>query len=397
MKMKNKRLLVLGGNQYQIPLIEYARSKNIVVGLVDINENAPAKKYADYFYNVSLKDKEEVLKVVNIFRPDGITVGTVETAVLTCAYVADKCGLKGLGSKTAIRSTNKYEMIKTFKEHNVPCPDFQFISKDEINDAKCKIAYPVIVKPCDMSGSRGILLANNDGEFIEAIKKSSSISNSGDVIVEEYMNGKEVSVELIIKDGVAHAIQVTDKITSGFPHFIELGHIQPSRLDKNIIEDVKDVACSAAESLGLINGLGHAEIKITKDGPKMVEIGARQGGGEIGTRMVELSTGVNFNKIAIDIAFGNEIELPKIIDNKATCIHFITTSEGILSKVDGIEKARNEKDIYEVYFDGIIGNKYHDFKDNTDRLGYVLSYADNADDALKACDKALKDILVMYR
>lgn len=171
--MKNKRLLVLGGNQYQIPLIKYAKSEGMLVGMVDINNDAPAKKYADYFYNVSLKNKEEVLKATKEFMPDGITVGTVETAVLTCSYVVNKLGLKGLSYKTAVRATNKYEMIKAFKNANVPCPNFQFIPKWDIENIKCNIAYPVIVKPCDMSGSRGIFLANNDNEFNKFVKKRS--------------------------------------------------------------------------------------------------------------------------------------------------------------------------------------------------------------------------------
>ena len=104
-------------------------------------------------------------------------------------------------------------MIKAFKRANVPSPDFQFISKGEIKNIKCNISYPVIIKPCD-------------------------ISDSSDMMAEEYLDRKEVSVELVKKDSVAHAIQVTDKLTSSFPHFVELGHIESLGFDKNI-EEIK--------------------------------------------------------------------------------------------------------------------------------------------------------------
>lgn len=273
-----KRLLVLGGSQFQIPLIKRAKSEGYFVGVFDISETAPARKYADYFYSVSLKDREAVLNAAKNFSPDGITVGMVDIAVPTCAYVAQVLNLPGMNLKTAESATDKYKMICAFAAADVPHPKFQLIEKEDSEIAKCNIDYPAIVKPIDMAGSRGIFLVHNDAEFKRAVKDSSKLGDSGKVLVEEYLVGPEVSVELIVKNGKAHAIQVTDKTTSGAPHFAETGHLQPSQLDKNIIDSVKKVACSAAESLELKNSLGHAEIKITSSGPKMIEIGARQGG-----------------------------------------------------------------------------------------------------------------------
>lgn len=220
-----KRLLVLGGSQFQIPLIKRAKSEGYFVGVFDISETAPARKYADYFYSVSLKDREAVLNAAKNFSPDGITVGMVDIAVPTCAYVAQVLNLPGMNLKTAESATDKYKMICAFAAADVPHPKFQLIEKEDSEIAKCNIDYPAIVKPIDMAGSRGIFLVHNDAQFKRAVKDSSKLGDSGKVLVEEYLVGPEVSVELIVKNGKAHAIQVTDKTTSGAPHFAETGHL----------------------------------------------------------------------------------------------------------------------------------------------------------------------------
>lgn len=391
-----KRLLVLGGSQFQIPLIKRARNKGLTVGVLDINENCAAKEYADFFYPVSLKDKKQALAAAMSFSPDGVTVGMVDVAVPTCAFIAQALGLPGMNLEVANRASNKYEMISAFAEAKVPHPEYQYISKENIITARCCIGYPVIVKPVDMAGSRGIFLAHNNDEFQLAIRESARLGDSGNVIVEEYLTGPEVSVELIVKNGKAFAIQVTDKTTSGEPHFAEIGHLQPSQLSSEIINSIKKVACAAAESLGLVNSLGHAELKITPTGPRMIEIGARQGGDGIAEQLIELSTGVSFNEIAIRIAMGENFSIPETLEKNASCIRFITSKDGILNNIKGIDKAKNEKYIFEVSINGVIGNKYNDMIDNSGRIGYVISKADSAIHAKEACDKAIEDISISY-
>ena len=391
-----KKLLVLGGSQFQIPLIKKAQKKGLFVGVFDINENCIAREHADFFYRVSLKDKEEALNAARQFCPNGVTVGMVDVAVPSCAYITHSLGLPGISLKASVLASNKYEMIRAFSKAGVPHPKYQYISKDNIATTECHITYPVIVKPVDMAGSRGIFLAHNNEEFEIAIKKSSELGDSGNVIAEEYLLGPEVSVELIIKDGKAHAIQVTDKTTSGEPHFAEIGHLQPSQLNQDLLNSIKKVACSAAESLKLTNSLGHAELKITHNGPTMIEIGARQGGDGIAEQLIELSTGVSFNDIAIQIAMGESFFVPTKIEKKASCIRFITSQNGILSAINGVDEARKEKNIVEISIDGIVGHKYKDMVDNSGRVGYVISKANSADEAKEACDKAINDISISY-
>lgn len=393
---KDKKLLILGGSEFQIPLILKAKELGIITYVVDISLEAPAMKYADYKYQSSVKDIEKIFEIAQEIMPDGVTVGMVDIAIPACANVIEKLNLNGISVETSIKATNKYEMIKCFEESNVPCPKFQYISNGELDKInRCEMNFPVIIKPIDMAGSRGIYLANNNEEFLAALKESSNIGDSGSLLVEEYMVGPEVSVEIVVSKGVPRVIQITDKSTTGAPHFAEIGHLQPSKLDEEIKEKIKEVACGAAKSLGLYNSLGHAELKITDEGPKMVEIGARAGGDAIGEQLILLSTGVDFGKIAIDIALGYDIEIPNIT-NKVSCIRFIQSKKGILKNVQGLDAAKEINNIYDIKFTGVIGKEYDDVVDNSGRLGYVIAYGNNYDDVISACNDAIETIKVEF-
>ena len=237
---------------------------------------------------------------------------------------------------------------------------------------------------------------NNEEELKNAMNQSSSASGEGNILIEEYMDGPEVSVELVVKDSIPHVIQITDKKTSGAPHFAEIGHLQPSQLPEDTLEKIKEVACGAARALGLNNSLGHAEIKVTPNGPKMVEIGARMGGDGIAEQLIELSTGVSFSEIAIQIALGEEIIIPDNRLNKSSCIQFILSHKGILRSIEGVDKVKALKNIEEVKIYGVIGHEYQDMVDNSGRIGYIIASSDNIKDAKNACDAAINLIKATY-
>lgn len=150
--------------------------------------------------------------------------------------------------------------------------NYEMITKEQAIEL-CNQASKVIVKPADNSGSRGVdLLKNNDAESLKnAFEYSKSFSRTGESVVEEYIEGSEVSVETMSIDGECHVIQITDKITTGVPYFVEMGHSQPSMLSEKIKGEIAEVAKAANKALGISNGPSHTEIKVTKDGPKIEE------------------------------------------------------------------------------------------------------------------------------
>ena len=285
-------------------------------------------------------------------------------------------------------------MIKTFEKYDVAHPWYYILKAgDSMDNIADEIRYPLIVKPTDNSGSRGVVLVHNIEELYDAILYSSTESREGNIILEEYMEGPEVSVEVIVLDGVPHILQITDKLTTGAPHFVEMGHSQPSRLSEINQEEIRILAAKACKSVNLENGPAHAEIIITDEGPKMVEIGVRMGGDNITTHLVPLSTGIDMTKAMIQIACGEKPDIHKKI-NKASAIRFLQAPQGRIVNITGVNEAKNIIGVKEIIFSKEIGDIVEDIASSSDRIACVIAQADTPEEAVLICEKALEKIQV---
>lgn len=266
-----KRLLIIGASILQLPAIKKAKELGHYVAVADFNPNAVGIPYADEFFNASTIDIEAICKVAEEFKPDGIMTLATDMPMRSIAAATSRLGLPGISMDTAIKSTDKGEMIKAFKEQGVESPWFYIIDNVTVLNALLPhLSYPCILKPTDNAGSRGVLLVNSAEELIEAYQYSVRQSRGGLVILEEYMTGPEVSVEVMVVDGEPHVLQVTDKLTTGAPYFVEMGHNQPSMLPTDDVEKIKDLACRAVKSVGINCGPSHVEIKLTPTGHKKI-------------------------------------------------------------------------------------------------------------------------------
>lgn len=387
-----KRLFMIGASILQLPGIKKAKELGYYVGVADYDPNAVGIPYADEYFNVSTIDEEKIFEAAKEFRADGIMTLATDMPMRSVAYACQKLGLVGVNYDTAVKATDKGEMIKAFEAAGVEHPWYYIVNNpgdwEKILD---KVTYPCITKPTDNSGSRGIMLVNNREELEDAIFYSSENGRKGGVIVEEYMVGPEVSVEVVVHDGVPHVLQVTDKLTTGAPHFVEIGHSQPSRLPADGVEKIKDLARRAALAVGIKNGPAHVEIILTKDGPKMVELGARMGGGCITTHLVPLSTGIDMIKATIDICLGQTPDIEQKAD-MGSAIRFFLVPSGTIKKIEGVEDAEKIPGVKEISFTKHVGDESVELSSGADRVGYVIAQADTPEEAVTICEKALKTI-----
>lgn len=394
-----KKLMILGASVLQIPAIVEAKKMGLYVLAVDMNPNAEGFSYADKKIVVSTTDTEKVLEEAKKNKIDGIITIASDRPMTTVAKVAKKLDLIGIDEKTAINATNKSKMRDALKAYGVPIPMyFSVVNYDQYLKAVDEIimkSYKCIIKPEDNSGSRGIRLVESTDacDLKKIFDYCKSNSNSGKLLVEEYMEGPEVSVETISKDGVCNVIQITDKITTGPPYFVELGHSQPSSLDKETIDKIKKVAIDTNRAIGIENGPSHTEIKVTKDGPKVVEVGARLGGDNITTHLVPYSTGVNMVKASIKIALGQEIDVRKSFE-KASVIRYKKCDTGKILKIKGIEEAKKIQGIMDVEIVHGVGEYSHTIKNSNDRVAYVISQGNDITGAIEACKNALDKIKI---
>jgi biotin carboxylase len=388
----NKKIMILGAGVLQVPAIIKAKEIGLDVIAVDMDPKAPGFQYADICLVISTIDIINVVNAAKNLKPDGVMTLASDMPMRTVAAVAKHLNLVGISEETAIFATNKARMREKLFEHGVPIPKFYVVSSyEEYLIAVQKFSDKFIVKPADNSGSRGVFLVTNQNEVETAYGYSEKYSRSGEVVVEDYMQGHEVSVETLTINGVTHVIAITDKLTTGSPNFVEMGHSQPSILDEGIKTEIARIATAAVNAIGIENGPSHTEIMVTKEGPKIVELGARLGGDNITTHLVPLSTGVNMVECSIKIALGMEADFkPKF--NKGSAIRYLNSSEGTIVGIERVEEVSSKKGVIEVKFTKKVGEKITNISSSTDRIGYVISQSDTAEVAIDLCTESLDQI-----
>ena len=389
-----KRLFIIGASILQLPAIKRAKELGQYVAVADYNPEAVGIAYADEYYNVSTIDEEGVYQAAKAFGADGIMTLATDMPMRSVAYACNQLGLTGISYDTAVKATDKGEMIKAFEAAGVEHP-WYYILQDPKNSGTVleQVTYPCITKPTDNAGSRGVMLVNSREELDAALAYSTENGRSGAVIVEEYMVGPEVSVEVIAYRGKPYVLQVTDKLTTGAPHFVEMGHNQPSRLPTEDLIKIRELACRAVKAVGIQNGPAHVEIMLTKEGPKMVELGARMGGDCITTHLVPLSTGVDMIKATIDICLGLEPDItPKF--QKGSAIRFLDAPCGMITAIQGGEAAEKIPGVQEVSFTKQVGDTAGKIGSSTDRAGFVIAQMDTAEAAIRTCEEAQSKIQI---
>jgi len=392
-----KRILIIGASILQVPAIKRAKELGMYIGVVDFNPEAVGISFADEFFNVSTIDIEGVCEVAKKFNPDGIMTLATDMPMRSIAAACSALGLPGISPETAVKATDKAEMIKVFEEKGVEHPWFYVINTPEDFMAiKKKLTFPCIIKPTDNAGSRGVVLVNDESEMEKAYSYSREQSRGGAVICEEFLRGSEVSVEIIAFNGVINVLQVTDKITTGAPHFVEMGHTQPSRLGKANVDAISDLACRAVKAVGIENGPAHVEIMLTEDGPKMIELGARMGGDCITTHLVPLSTGIDMIKATIETACGTNPDITAKF-NKGSAIRYFDVPSGVIKSIEGVEEAEKIEGVKEISFVKNIGDSVGEIGSSTDRVGFVIAQADSADKAVEICEKAIGTIKIIVK
>ncbi len=386
--------MIIGASVLQLPAILKAKEMGLYVGVADYNPQAIGIQYADEFFNASTMDEDAVLAAALEFKPDGIMTLATDMPMRGVAKVSEKLDLHSISYDTAIKATDKFEMIKAFKSHDVASPWFFTVdSLDELKALENLLSYPCIMKPTDNAGSHGVVLAHGFDDLLKSYEYSHASARHGRVIIEEYLQGNEVSVEVMVVNGSINILQITDKLTTGAPHFVEMGHSQPSRHPLETQKAIKDLAAQACNAVGIDQGPAHVEMMVTERGPVMIELGARMGGDNITTALVPLSTGIDMVKATIDVALGNTPD----IEPKCQCgsaIHYLEAPEGVIASIIGVEEAKQMPHVKDVIMTKGVGDPSTPIHCSNDRIGSVIAQAATAEEAVKACEKAMKLIKI---
>lgn len=324
-----KKLAIIGASYLQVPLIQKAKDMGIETHVFAWAANDVGEEIADVFYPISIIEKEQILKKCQEIKIDGICSIASDLAAITVNYVAHAMGLVCNSPECAKISTNKHLMRKAFAANGDPSPKSILVS--DVKELEgINLQYPVIVKPLDRSGSRGITKLTSPKGIEQAIENAKAEGFEKGALVEEFAEGQEYSIECISWKGEHHFLAMTKKYTTGAPHFIETGHIEPANVSKNMEKKVKAIVFHALDSLKIENGASHTELKIDEEGNiKLIEIGGRMGGDFIGSSLVALSTGFDFVRAVIDVALGKSPDFEYEHINKKAAVRYIFSKQDI--------------------------------------------------------------------
>ena len=361
-----KKIAIIGASLFQAPLITKAKELGYETHVFAWKANDVGESLADFFYPISIKEKEQILEKCLEIGVDAVCSIGSDVATITVNYIGNKLGINCNSEDCSRFSTNKHLMRQAFEENGVPSP--RSILVNDISDLdNIEYDFPLIVKPTDRSGSRGINKVYDKEQLARAIEKAKAESFENKALVEEFVEGQEYSVECISYHGEHHLLAITKKYTTGAPHFVEHGHFEPAPEVNFTREGIEAVVFRALDALQIHDGASHSELKVNDDGSiKLIEVGARMGGDFIGSHLVELSTGVDFVKNVIDVAFDNPPDITVTKHNASAVLFIFDDSD--LEKYKKVRSEHPEYIILENVDDLIDGELF----DSTDRKGYFV-------------------------
>lgn len=368
------KLAILGASYLQLPLVQKAKKDNIEVHCFAWDDGKAICKYeANFFYDISVLEKELILEKCKEIGIDGILTIATDICIPVIAYIAKELNLIGNSNETALLTTNKGLMRACFEEHNIPSPKYHIIKTE--NDTKLIHSnFPLIVKPSDRSGSLGVVKVENEIDLKKAIQYCLQVSIEKSAVVEEYITGTEVSVETISWQGKHHVITITDKVITEEPYFVELAHHQPSQLSDEIQKEIINISLKILEATKVQNCASHIELKIQPDGNiSAIEIGSRMGGDFIGSDLVQLSTGFDYLKAVIDIAlnqFDGKVE--KTL-NQFSGVYFLSENTKKLLPYFG----NSDNPDFEIIKKELQNSELKDIHSSNDRSGYLIYQSTN--------------------
>lgn len=396
-----KKLLVLAAGNLQMPVIKRAKEMGYYVIAADGDPNACGLKYADKQIVANIVDEEIMLNIARREQINGVIHPCSEVSMNVMGRINDEMSLSGISREQAIRATNKYLMRAAFEAGDAPNPkSILAVSAEDAWKHFCNdFDTNVILKPSRNSGSRGIAkvvknIAKED--FMKLYEAALNESRDSSVLIEQFIEGPEFSVEIIVWEGKVYVLQVTDKKTTGAPHFVELGHNQPSCFSDNIVAIVKDAAVRGVKALGVDKCACHAEVKIMDSKAYLMEVGARMGGDFISTVLTQLSTGVDMVAAAINCALNIEPNLEPQTATQGVCIRYFCPNPGRLVCISNTE-VLNDPQVYESEIYCKLGDVIPEVTSSLSRSGHIIVTEDTPQKAIELAERLTQKVIILTK
>ncbi len=301
-----KNYIIIGGSELQKDFIEKVKENEFTAHVVDYDPSCIGAKIADHFHCISIDDLSAVLELAKSLNVAGINTVATEQGNITANYVAEELGLATNGLEVALNTTDKARMKKVLQSHNIATPySTEVCSEQEL--LSLNIKYPVIVKASDRSAGRGVALAENEQELRTYYQEAVEVSFNKIVLVEEYVDAPQYSIETISSQGQHQVVAITQMGFSGPPHFVETTHQLPATISKKEQQLITQFAFESLKAFDIQYGACHIEIRMPNGKPTMIEIASRMGGWR--HWMVESALAIDYLQLILDASLDKPITL----------------------------------------------------------------------------------------
>ncbi|MCM1320510.1 MAG: ATP-grasp domain-containing protein [Bacteroides sp.] len=405
-----KHILILGAGFMQKPAFEAARELGCFITAADGNPNACCAALADRFEPIDLKDTEKLLALAYSMRAgagiDGVfTAGTDFSAAV--ARIAQELRLPGHSYEAALDACDKIRMRSRFAAAGVPSPRFFCADASFLNSGAEQLlaasgfdsdSFPLVVKPADNMGARGCRMVCSADDLLPALKDAVGYSRTQRAVIEEYMDGREFSIDALVYNGKITITGFADRHIFYPPYFIEMGHTMPTDIDPETYNALAETFRAGVRALGLTCGAAKGDVKLTKNGPMIGEIAARLSGGYMSGWTYPLASGVPLTALALRIALG--LELPAELSGtslpceKYSAERAWVSVPGKVLSVHGLEAAAAVPSVREVFPRSNPGDAVCFPRSNVEKCGNVIACAETRHDAVLAAEKACALILL---
>jgi biotin carboxylase len=379
---RSARLLVLGAGPAQVGLLEAARRRGLWVAAVDRDPAAPGFAFADRRCILSTEDEPAIDRLVGALDIEGIIAPGTDWPVGVGARIAERAGLSHpISAQTAVLATNKLRQRERLDQAGVPQPRWWVVGGGDDPPA---VDGPVVVKAPDRQGQKGLTLVEDGRGLADAIATARSAARNGLALVEELIDGPEVTVVGFSAGGELTPLVITDRVVADPPAFgVALAHVWPSEVSDT--SKVSDTVSAALEALGITDGPSYTQVRVGADGPRVIEVAARLGGGH-DAELAEAVTGVDLNGLAIGAALGATLA-PTWREERVggAVTRFLVAPPGVLESVavpdrlEGIQRVR-------IYREP--GYVFAPLRRGSDRAGAVLAVGESREQALARADAA---------
>lgn len=375
-----KKLLMLGGGFLQNFVITKARELGYYVYCLDANPDAEGFQSASESAVINIVEEDACLAFAREKNIDGVTTAATDYSVLTMSRIATELGLPGINYDSARLIKNKASVRKVLFDAKADDTGYSHIvdSSECARRIKDEVVYPVMVKPCDGSGSRGASRVDSADEFVKACEVAMGCSLSHKAVAEPFVHGREYGVESFVNNGDIHILAVMQKDMTLPPYYAELGHAIPSGLSEDLEQKVKSCVRKALIAMGVNHGSVNMDLLINDRGDvHIIDVGARMGGNLIGSHIIPLGTGVDYMGNMIKAAVGDPVDFTPSTNAVPVATRLLALTPGVVKKIPDFV---NIKETYKVTIEHhlAVGDTINEYHTNLDGCGYVVATGNDA-------------------